>query len=93
MCTWGKTETWRFASAAPDSWRVTYRWLIPRKSSPSLLPDAPLGVARFAATAPQLIRGYNELSPDSELVDETLVAIEISCVEIVEQTPTLTDQS
>jgi len=52
-----------------------------------------LGVARFAATAPQLIRGYNELSPDSELVDETLVAIEISCMEIVEQTPTLTDQS
>jgi hypothetical protein len=36
---------------------------------------------------------FRRLPPDAQLLDETLVAIEISCVKIVEQTPALTDQA
>src|SRR5215469_10412869 len=43
--------------------------------------------------ATRRIRGRDELSADTQLVDETLVAIKISCVEIIEQTPAFTDQS
>jgi len=39
------------------------------------------------------IRGISELSPNAQFLDQTLVAIEIPSVQIIEQTPAFTDQS